>query len=192
MFLRSIPVIALCLASALAAPAQTTSPNAPASRNQLFVGYGFFSNSFNGHSTGQSFTPLNGWNAAFAAPLTRNLAIKVDAAGYYGTSLGSPQHPLFFMVGPQYSRHLGRDTVFVDGLVGLGHINSNFWGGDAKPSTNSFTFAGDGGIDFPVSSRIAFRVQGGYQFADFNIPDNQIHNQPRNFARISTGVVWHF
>ena len=192
MLHRSIPVLLLCLVPGPFALAQTKSPTAPAPRNQIFAGYGFFSNSFNGHSTGQSFTPLNGWNAAFATPLTRSLAIKVDAAGYYGTSLGSPQHPLFFMAGPQLNRRWGKNTLFVDGLAGFGHINSSFWGGDAKPTTNSFTFAGDGGIDFPVSSRIAFRVQGGYQFADFNIPDNQIHNQPRNFARISTGLVWHF
>lgn len=172
--------------------AQAGSPATPTRRNQLFAGYGFFSNSFNGHSTGSSLTPLNGWNAAFAAPLSPRLSVKIDIAGYYGSSLGSPQHPLFFLVGPQYNRRWGRDMVFFDGLAGYGHINSSFWGGDTPPTTNSFTFAGDAGIDFPMSPRLAFRVQGGYQYADFNIPDNQIHNQPRNFARISTGLVWRF
>jgi|HubBroStandDraft_5_1064220.scaffolds.fasta_scaffold74593_2 hypothetical protein len=190
---RFVFCLALLILASAALSAQTANPDKSATpRGQLFAGYGFFSNSFNGHSTGQSFSPLNGWNAAFETPITPHLGIKIDVAGYYGTSLGAPQHPLFFLAGPQYNHHFGKETGFVDGLVGYGHINSSFWGGDTPPSTNTFTFAADAGLDTPISPRLAFRVQGGYQYAGFNIPDNQIHNQPRNFARISTGIVWRF
>jgi hypothetical protein len=172
--------------------AQTRSPEAPAGRNQIFGGYSFFSNSFNGHSTYGSHQPLNGWNASFAAPLSPRFSIKVDASGYYGNSLGSPQHPLFFLGGMQYNKHFGKETAFLQALAGYGHLNSNWWGGLAPGKTNSFSTVGGGGLDTPLSPRLAFRVEGGLQYADFTIPDDQIRSLPNYFARISTGLVWRF
>ena len=158
----------------------------------VFTGYSFFSNSFNGHSTGTSYQPLNGWEVSFDAPVSRRFNLLVDGSGYYGTSLGSPQHPIFILGGLQYNRQFGKETAFLQGLGGLGHINSDFWGGLAHPTTNSFVGSGGGGLDTPITPHLAFRVKADFIYANFTIPDNQIHNQPNYFARISTGLVWRF
>jgi hypothetical protein len=160
--------------------------------NEVFTGYSFFSNSFNGHSTGASHQPLNGWEVSLDFPVSGRFNFVVDGSGYYGTSLGSPQHPIFVLCGVQFNRHFRKETAFLQGLGGLGHINSDFWGGLAHPTTNSFVGSGGGGLDTPISSRLAFRVKADFIYASFTIPDNQIHNQPNYFARISTGLVWRF
>ena len=155
--------------------------------NEVFTGYSFFSNSFN-----TSYQPLNGWEVSFGIPVSRRFNFVVDGSGYYGTSLGSPQHPIFVLGGVQCNRHFGKETAFLQGMGGLGHINSDFWGGLAHPTTNSFVGGGGGGLDTPITSRLAFRVKADFIYTNFTIPDNQIHNQPNYFARISTGLVWRF
>lgn len=159
---------------------------------QLAAGYSFLSNSFNGHTTGTSHSPLNGWDVAMTYPGPRGLGFKADLSGYYGTSLGSPQRPIFVMGGVQYSRHFGKETGFAEGLVGAGHLNSDWWGGSAPGNTFSFASAAGGGVDLSLSRRTAFRVQGDVQYSNFTIPDDQIHGLPNYFARISTGLVWRF
>ena len=172
--------------------AQAPAPAAPSYRYQLFGGYSFLSNSFNGHASATSQQPLNGWNVALTVPAWRALGIRVDTAGYYGTSLGSPQRPIFVLGGIQYSKHFGREIPFVEGLVGIGHLNSDWWGGNTPGHTASFTSVAGGGVDTLITPRIAFRVEGGFQYTNFTIPDDQIHSLPNYFARIATGVVWRF
>ena len=172
---------------AQAAPAQPLS-----TRYQISGGYAFFSNSFNGHSTGASNQPLNGWDAAFAAPVWRSLAVKVDAGGFYGTSLTSPQHPIFLLGGVQASHGVGRESVFIEGLAGFGHLNSNWWGGEFPGHTTSFTAVAGGGLDTPLAAHVSLRIQGDFQYANFTVPDDQVHSLPNYFARIATGLVWKF
>lgn len=154
---------------------------------EVLAGYSFFSNSFN-----TSFQPLNGWEASFGAPASRRINLVLDGSGYYGTSLGSPQHPIFILGGLQYSRQFRKQTGFLEGLGGIGHINSDFWGGLAHPTTYSFVGGGGGGLDTLITPRFAFRIKADFIYANFTIPDNQIHDQPNYFARISTGLVWRF
>jgi hypothetical protein len=159
---------------------------------EVFGGYSFLSNSFNGHSSFGSHQPLNGWESAFALPISRSLSFKASADGYYGTSLGSPQRPIFILGGVAYSRHFGKETGFVEGLAGLGILNSDWWGGAVPGATKSFVASAGGGLDTPLTKRLAFRVQGGLLYANFTINDNQIGGLPNYFARISTGLVWRF
>ena len=175
----------------LAAQAQTVDETNPG-RKEFFAGYSFLSNSFNGHDSATSHQPLNGWELSFAAPVSRRLSFEVGANGYYGTSLGSPQRPIFILGGATYSKRFGKEAGFVEGLAGLGLLNSDWWGGEVPGATTSFAASAGGGLDTPLTKRLAFRVQGGLLYANFTINDDQIHGLPNYFARISSGLVWRF
>jgi hypothetical protein len=181
----------LCISSVLLA--QEKDPD----HYQVYGGYTFLSNSFNG--VPGSRQPLNGWDASLAFPAWRNLRFKMETFGYIGTNLNAPQHAYFIMGGGQYGRHFGREFAFVEALVGEGGINPN-WGANATSGeTASFATLLGGGLDTPITRRLAFRVDAGYQWSNFalapptlpNIP-YRIPGLPNNFARISTGCVWRF
>ena len=192
MLVRIFSLIALLgLSPALFAQAESTE------HYQVYGGYTFLSNSFNG--VPGSRQPLNGWDASFAFQPWHSLRFKMETFGYRGTNLNAPQHAYFIMAGGQYGRRLGREFAFVEGLAGDGGINSN-WGANATSGeTASFAILLGGGLDTPITRRLAFRVDAGYQWSNFflapptlpNIP-YRIAGLPNNFARISTGCVWRF
>ncbi len=181
----------VCLSSALWS--QSEAPP----HYQLYGGYTFLSNSING--VPGAHTPLNGWDTSFAFPSWHSLRFKLEVPGYIGTNLNAPQHVYFILAGGQFGRHFGREYAFAEGLVGDGGINKN-WGANATTGeTASFSTLLGGGLDTPLTRRFAFRVSGGYQWANFaleppgplNIP-YRIPGLPNNFGRISSGLVWQF
>jgi hypothetical protein len=192
MLLSRFSLIALlCLSPALFAQAESTE------RHQVYGGYTFLSNSFNG--VPGSRQPLNGWDASFAFQPWHNLRFKMETFGYIGTNLNAPQHAYFIMGGGQYGRRFGREFAFVEALAGDGGINRN-WGANATSGeTASFATLLGGGLDTPITRRLALRIDAGYQWSNFalapptlpNIP-YRIPGLPNNFARISTGCVWRF
>ena len=189
------------LLSGLLLPATLTAQNTHSEASDpgkydLFGGYSLLSNSFNGHNSATSHTPLNGWNAALSAPVSRvsrGFGIKADVSGYYGTSLFSPQHPIFVLGGAQYSKHFGKETGYVEGLVGIGHLNKNWWWARVR-GKHEFIYRSRGrGLDTPIARNLSFR--GGREIlldANFTIPNDEIHALPNYFARISTGLVRRF
>ncbi len=191
MLTRFLSLIALlCLSSALHAQSE-----APA-RYQIYGGYAFLSNSLNG--VPGSHQPLNGFDAAVAFPPWHHLRFKLDASAYRGTNLGAPQHPYFIMGGGQYTWRIGRESVFVEGLMGTGGANKT-WGTDnAIGQTTSFASLVGGGLDTPLTRRIAFRVGGGFQYSYFgfdhprSLAPYRIPGLPTDFGRISSGLVWQF
>lgn len=179
----------LCLTSAL--HAQTEAP----SHFQIYGGYSFLSNSLNGVPGYRQ--ALNGWEGAMAFPSWHGLRFKVDATGYSGTNLGAPQKPYFIMGGGQYNRRLGRETVFVEGLAGDGGANKTWAANKAVGETASFVGYMGGGLDTPITRRIAFRVGGGFQYSYFALNGKgetpyRIPGLPTNFGRASSGLVWKF
>jgi len=56
--------------------------------------------------------------AAIAFPPWHNLRFEIDTTAYFGTNLGSPQHPYFIQGGAQYTWRMRREAVFVEGLGG--------------------------------------------------------------------------
>jgi hypothetical protein len=188
---RFFPLIALlCLSPALLA--QTEAP----ARYQIFGGYSYLSNSLNG-VTG-SHHALNGFDGAIAFPPWHNLRFKIDTAAYFGTNLGSPQHPYFIQGGGQYTWRMRREAVFVDVLVGTGGANKTWAGAGALGQTASFVSLVGGGLDTRITPRIAFRVSGGYQYSYFafdhpvTLVPYRISGLPINFGRVSSGLVWLF
>jgi len=183
--------IMLCLVSALHAQSE-----APA-RFQIYGGYTYLSNSFNGIPGSRQ--PLNGWDASAAFPAWHSLRFKIDTSSYRGTNLGAPQHPFFIMGGGQYSRRLGRETVFVEGLVGVGGLNKDWGANKIAGETASIVTLAGGGVDTPLTRRIAWRVDGGFQYSYFalqsanaSIIPYRIPGLPTYFGRVSSGLVWKF
>ncbi|MGA3070059.1 MAG: hypothetical protein ABSD43_07555 [Terracidiphilus sp.] len=185
-----LPIALLCLSSALYAQSE------PRARYQVFGGYTFLSNSLDG-VTG-SHHPLNGWDAAIAFPSWHSLRFKIDVAAYQGTNLGAPQHPYFILGGAQYTWRFGRESVFVEGLGGTGGANKTWAANNAQGQTASFVSLAGGGLDTRLTRRIAFRVEGGYQYSYFaleqpvSLVPYRIPGLPNNFGRISSGLVWQF
>jgi hypothetical protein len=181
----------LCLSCAL--HAETEAP----ARFQIFGGYSYQSNSFNG--VPGSRQGLNGWDAAAGFPAWHRLRFVIDIYGYRGTNLGAPQNPVFFTGGGQYGWRLGRETLFVEALVGDAGLNKSWAGNQMLGGTASFATLVGGGVDTRLTRRIAFRASAGYQYTYFNLvtppPGNlpyRIPGLPTNFAHLSTGLVWGF
>ncbi len=162
-------------------------------RNEIYAGYTYLSNSFNSHAS-FSGGGLNGWDAAASFPLIRGFGVKAESFGFYGSSLGDSQVAHFILAGGQYTRRFGKESGFVHGLAGIGHINdAALTLGGEGPSSN-FSFAADAGVglDTPIGRNLAWRVEGGILHSNFTAASNQIHGLPNYFARLSTGVAWRF
>ena len=162
---------------------------------QIYAGYSYLSNDFRGSYFGNG--GMNGWEGAYAVSLTKNISLKVSSFGYSKTVAGSPQHPIFILVGPQFTHRFHKESVFVQGLVGLAHLNSDwFYGaiccGTNTSGSNSFGAEAGGGLDTPVSRHFSWRVEGDFVYSNITVADNQIHGLPNYFGRASTGIVFRF
>jgi hypothetical protein len=162
---------------------------------QFSGGFSWLSNSINGVPGARQ--PLLGWDASLAAPAWRNLRFKIDYSGLLGNNLGAPQHPYFILAGGQYDHHLGKENLFAEALFGDCGLNGN-WGPNQSPgSSASFAALLGGGVDTPLSRHLAMRFEGGYQYTNFTLYKSvanpqplQLPGYPKNFARISAGLVW--
>ncbi len=192
----------LCLllalvAMAAAVHAQTDSAAQKPARFQLYGGYSFLNNSANG--TPGARQPINGWDATFGPPGWRFVRFVMDVSSYRGTNQGAKENVYYIMGGAQFTRRVGRESVFVEALGGDGGIG-RYWGPNAAPGeTATFASVVGGGLDTPISRSLAIRVRGGYQWSNFKLINNvtsiepiQTPGIPNNFARITAGLVWSF
>src|SRR5579863_10547129 len=169
---------------------------------QIYAGYSWLSNSFNG--VPGFHQPLNGMNAGIAFPEWRHLRIKLDYSMYRGNNLGNPQHAFFIMSGGQYGGTFHRERFYVEALAGEGSVsgtwfstaNTGYKNGNTGTIASFAEFLG-GGVDTPVNDHIAFRVEGGVQHSNFDpitpLPQGRPYHLagiPDYFGRISAGVVW--
>lgn len=186
-----------CLFALLVPALHAETPTPP--HYQFFGGYSWLSNSYNG--VPGAHQPLNGWEAALELPSWHDLRFKLDLSGYDGTNQGAPQHSYFILAGGHYTHRFGRESPFVEGLLGNGHLGNNWTGGQIYDNIASFSTVVSGGLDSPLTRRIAFRVQGGFQYTNFTVAQDlpsgapqltEIHGLPNFFGRLSTGFVWKF
>lgn len=166
-------------------------------RYQLYGGYSFLSNSFNGVPGARQ--PLHGWDSAIGFSSWHGLRFKIDVSGYRGTNLGAQQNAMLYMAGGQYNWRVRRETVFVEGLGGELEMN-RYWGANqARGELASFTSYVGGGLDTPLTRQLALRIGGGFQYENLalistsrtNEPD-RIPGLPNFFGRLSAGMVWNF
>jgi len=162
--------------------------SAPA-HTQVFVGYGWLSNSLNGNSGRH---PLSGADVAAGLRLTRNLQAKVEANTYYGTNLQAPQRPDFLLLGVQYGRRVGRLNPWADAMAGMAHANPGWSTAPGPHSQWCVSPAADAGLDYQLTRHTAWRVQGGFVHADFTLQDYLVRKLPNYFARAATGIVVRF
>lgn len=173
----------------------TFAQSSDSSSYQISAGFSYLSNSVNGVPGARQ--PLAGWEASLASSAWRNLRFKIDYSGYVGKNLGAPQRPYFIVAGGQYDFRLGKERLFVEALFGDCGLNGN-WGPKQSPgSSASFATLLGGGVDTPVSKRLAMRFEGGYEHTNFALYQSatyqypyQLPGYPKNFARIAAGLVW--
>lgn len=192
MLLRLSPLaLLLCLPSAL-----SSQQEAPA-HYEIYGGYTFLSNSFNG--VPGSRQPLNGWDASVALSSWHGVRFKAETFGYNGTNIGAPQSAMFILGGGQYSHRIGRESIFVEGLAGDVGMNRDWGANKSAGETASFATVLGGGVDTSLSRRFAFRANAGFVYENLALQGPQplivpyrIPGLPNFFARVSTGVVWRF
>lgn len=166
-------------------------------RYQLYGGYTWLSNSFNGFQGARQ--PLNGWDVSMAFGAWHSVRFKIDTYGYYGTNLNASQNGLFILAGAQYSHTIRKETVFAEALIGDAGLNHNWGPQGTRAAVNAFTTIIGGGLDTPITRHVAYRVNGGFQYTYTGLltpaPDYVPYRPPglpTYFGRISTGVVWLF
>jgi hypothetical protein len=196
----------VCSCAHAAPPSDLTSPSVPASLAQtappyqIYGGYSWLSNSFNGAPGARQ--PLNGWNAGIAFAPWHHLRFKLDYSMFRGTNLGTPQHAYLILGGGQYEAAFHRERFFAEALVGEAGLNNTWYGvnsdgyksGDTGGKASLAEFLG-GGIDTPIGPNTSFRVEGGVQHSNFNPiePDTapyHVNGLPNYFGRLSAGIVW--
>jgi len=167
----------------------------PATHYQLYGGFSYLSNSFNGVPGARH--ALNGWDAGVVFPAWHSLSVKIDVAHYSGTNLGAKQQAISIMSGGQYERSFHQERWFVEALFGDLGMN-RYWGPKGQAGmTASFTTLLGGGIDTPLSQHLAIRVQGDYRYSNLALIQSNsytlpylVPGLPNNFGSLSTGVVW--
>lgn len=163
-------------------------------RYQIYGGYSYLSNSFNGVPGAQH--GLIGWDASLAFPAWHGLRFKVDVARYTGTNSGAQQQALSIMGGGQYERTFHRERLFAEALFGEVGLNQNWGPNGSTGETASFSTLAGGGVDTPINPHFAVRVHGDFRYTNFALTEPntlapyRIPGLPEFFASFSTGLVW--
>lgn len=166
-----------------------------AARYQLYGGFGYFSNSFNG-VPGARASQI-GWDSAIAARIWHNVRFKFDVSGESGENDGASQKAMFFLGGFEDGRTVGRERLFAHALFGDVGM-TRYWGPKGLPGgTASFAYLLGGGVDTPISKHFAIRVEGDLQHTNLYLVASAARGVPypspglpRYMGRFSTGLVW--
>ena len=174
---RSIAVLAAAmLVLALAAPAAAAERQGA----DLFAGYSFAK---------IDDVSRNGANVAVGFDLFGPIDGFVDASGHWGSSEGTSRSDLTLMAGPglRFGQR-GRTVVFVRALAGLVRERASIGilDVDISESSNRIGVLAGGGVDFPVTKKMALRAQGDYFWND--APEGS----KTNGFRASAGIVFRF
>lgn len=193
-----LPFLLLLATSLLAVPASLSAQIAPvrdpAPGFELYGGYSYVFRPYD-HTNQNPFTGgMQGWDASLRVPAPifgSWLGIKGDVSGSYRSDQPDfNPHSYFFLLGPQVSIHLGKSTVFADGLVGSAHLNNSALP-DLK-SDSTFAVAVGGGVDLGLTRALAWRVSLDYYNTNYQSTNNNISEITNSNARISTGPVLRF
>jgi len=142
------------------------------------VGYSYF------RVGGSCGTNQNGASASVAFNINNWLGAVGDFGGYHSSPLGIDFNNYTFLFGPRFSyRSSDRAVPFAQVLLGGVHGTAGAFG--FTSSGNGFAYSFGGGVDFRLSSHLAFRPQADY----VGIHSNGANT---NCARVSGAVVFRF
>ena len=162
---------------------------------QIYGGYSWLSNSFNGLPGSRQ--GMNGWNAGVGFPAWHGLRARVEVERFTGDNLGASEKAWMIMGGGQYEHALGHERLFAEALFGDIAMN-RYWGPNGVPGeTASFTEKLGGGVDTPISHHLAIRVEGAFQNENLALikavnstTPYRVPGLPQNFATLQTSLVW--
>lgn len=174
--------------SSLALFAGLASAQVPTSGN-VFFGYTYYNTDISPIDRANT----NGWEASVEGKVLPWVGIVADFDNHYGSENFPVACPVGgictanfdisehnYLFGPRVSFSAGKIRPFVEGLVGIGHVNLK----DADSDT-SFASALGGGIDYHVLPHLAWRFQGDYVTTRF-------FSTTQNNLKLSTGIVVRF
>jgi hypothetical protein len=138
---------------------------------------------------------FNGWNAAAAYNLNKNIGVEGDFSGTYASPSGISWHVFTYSGGPIVSMPTGRIKPFAHVLFGGIKLSASESG--ASVSWNGFTTMFGGGVDVKANKNISVRLAQVdwlyYHFGSKAIGTVLFPSfSGSNNVRISTGVVFHF
>jgi hypothetical protein len=151
---------------------------------ELFTGYSYLR-----FVPAGSSADLHGWNLALTFNKNNNVAVVMDFTGNYGTfndrfnkltNRAIRAHS--FLFGPKIAIPRGRYSPFIQGLVGVYHINRG--GRDARETENDFGSAFSFGIDIKANDKISVRP---FQAEYVMVRSKGIRQSD---MRVSSGVVF--
>jgi opacity protein-like surface antigen len=185
-------LLALAIPTGLSAQVRADKRGVPGF--ELYGGYSYVFRPYDHTQTNPFTGGMNGWDASLKVPLPifgSWLGAKGEVSGNYRND-GPNFNPnsYFFLLGPQVSVHLGRSTVFIDGLVGSAHLNNS-----ALPnlkSDSTLAVAAGGGIDIGLSRNLAWRLGADYYNTNYQSTDANVHEIINSNARATTGLVLRF
>jgi hypothetical protein len=151
---------------------------------ELFTGYSYFR-----FAPAGSSADLHGWNVALIFNKNQNAAIVMDFTGNYGgfndrfnkhDNRAIKAHS--FLFGPKVTIPQGRYSPFIQGLVGVYHLNRG--GGASRETENDFGCAFSFGMDIKANDRISVRP---FQAEYVVVRSKGIRQSD---MRVSSGVVF--
>lgn len=187
--------VCIFLACASVARAQETQPFF----YKVTGGYSLLSNSPNGVKGARQ--PLSGFEASLGMFFWRGWDLKADVTRYQGTNLNAQEHLLFLLGGGEYEKHLRREGVFGEALLGAVNANRNWMQNGQPGQTTSLACILGGGLDTPIRNRVSFRLKGDFLYANLHPALAQmntpapvypvvVHGLPNFYGRFTAGVVW--
>jgi hypothetical protein len=200
-------ILFLCLSCGIAAIAQSQPQNQGQNsgqnqsgddegKAQAYFGYVYTRQSFQNQETeaDPSFN-MNGGLAQFAYRTNNWFSVVaefgVSAVTHINGNFVNTGLELTYMGGPRYTYRHGRLQPYAQGLIGGGHINTNFQGDIGAASGGGIALALGGGADLKINSHFAFRIgQADYLLTRFDGASKLAYTQ--NNFRYSSGLVIRF
>jgi hypothetical protein len=151
---------------------------------EVFTGYSYFRFVPKGSSA-----DLHGWNIATAFNKNEKVAVVMDFTGNYGKyndrfnrhdNRAIKVHS--FLFGPKITFPQGRYSPFIQGLVGVYHLNRG--GGTTRETENDFGSAFSFGMDIKANDKISVRP---FQAEYVMVRSKGIRQSD---MRVSSGVVF--
>lgn len=178
------------------------------SRADIFVGYSYVSSGVHLSGATSHFSldsteraALNGWDVSASVRLARWLRGAADVSAGYGTvpmlftQLSPFPNQRFnantnlhtYLFGPRVAVAVGKVTPFAQALFGLAHqsIAGNGFITNAEQKDSAFALDLGGGVDFPLISKLGFRIGADYL-------RTTLFNQTQNDPRLTAGIVLRF